>query len=92
MIKYVITAIKKDGLRHMAFDNNHLNTYDTAELAEQKKKAVLENNNPETVLELVGSDLKVLPVECWDSGDSTRTVFGKDIDLEKSFNKFKTQL
>lgn len=75
MIKYAITAIKKDGLRHLAFDNNSRNTYATEKEAQERLNNTIQNNNAERVKDLIGTDLKVLPVECYPGGDATRTIF-----------------
>ncbi len=72
---FVITAIKADGLRQMAFDNNSRNTYTDKGKAEQKLAEVIANNSKETIKELIGDRLRVTPVELYESGDSTRTVF-----------------
>lgn len=74
-IRYVLTAIKKDGLRHMAFDNNKYNTYSTRREAQKHLNNVIKNNSAERVLDLVGKELKVMPTECYPGGDSTRTIF-----------------
>lgn len=74
-IRYVITAIKKDGTRQLAFNNNHLNTFDTAAEAQEMLNHVITNNNAQTVADHVGKDLKVYPVDCWEGGDAKRTVF-----------------
>lgn len=81
MIRYVITAIKKDGSRQLAFDNNSRNSYDTWEIAKEKLDNVINNNSKETVLDLVGKDLKVTPVNCYPGGDAMRTVFAVDDKL-----------
>ena len=65
----------------MATSNNHLNTYTTKEEAETQLGNMLKNNNPETLAELCGKKLMVQPVECYDTGDSTRTVFGFDVEV-----------
>lgn len=83
-IRYVVTAIKKGGLRELAFDNNSRNTYATEEEATQKMQDVINNNNPETVAELVGTDLKVLPVQCYAGGDSTKTIFSEGNTMFKN--------
>lgn len=75
MIRYTITAIKSDGLRHMAFDNNGRNTYATQQQAEEMLRNVINNNNAEDVAKKVGDDLKVMPVECYDHGDAMGTIF-----------------
>jgi hypothetical protein len=72
--RYVITRVIKE-LRYMVGANNYYSTYLTKEIAEQKLKDIIENNNPDTIEQLMGTDLKVLPVECYPSGDSTKTVF-----------------
>lgn len=75
MIRFVITAIKADGLRQIAFDNNGRNTYETREEAQKHLDDVLANNSPETISAHVGTKLNVLPVDCWDSGDAKMTIF-----------------
>jgi phosphoserine phosphatase len=73
MLRYTITAIKKDGRRQLAFDNNGTNTYKTEELAQHILEAVLKNNSKETI-EHVGRELQVRPVECYGSGDSKQNL------------------
>jgi hypothetical protein len=75
MIRYTITAIKSNGQRELAFDKNSRNTYNTVEEAEQQKENVIKNNSKERVLELVGKDLEVRPVECYPGGDPMTWYF-----------------
>lgn len=75
MEKFIITAIQKDGLRHMATDNNKYHTYDTRELAQKQLDAILTINPPELIIETMGRHLRVDPVECYPGGDAMRTVF-----------------
>ncbi len=77
MIKYVITAIKSNGERMLAFANDSRNSYDTDELATTAMNNVKQNNSKERVAELVGTDLKVLPVECYPGGDAIKKSFDK---------------
>lgn len=72
---YVITAVKKDGLRHIAFDNNKYNTYKNEADAISKLNSIVSNYTPENIKDLIGTDLRIDTVECYDTGDSTRTVF-----------------
>lgn len=72
-IRFIITAIKADGLRHMAFNNNHHNTFISPEDANSHLQSVLNNNNEET-LKHIGSKLKVEPTICFNHGDSIATV------------------
>lgn len=83
MIKFVVTSIKKDGSRQLAFDNNGHNSYDTWELAKEKKDNVINNNSEERVLDLVGKNLEVTPVDCYPGGDAKRTYFA----VENKFNQ-----
>ncbi len=76
-IRYVVTSMHKDGLRHMVGANNHYSTYLTEEAAQQHLKDILENNSIERIEELMGTDLKVMPTTCYSSGDSTRTVWAQ---------------
>lgn len=75
MIRYVVTAIKTSGLRELAFDNNGLNSFTEEVQATKLMTDVTMLNSPERVLELVGKDLKVLPVECHASGDAKHIYF-----------------
>jgi hypothetical protein len=74
-IRYVVTAIKKDGLRHMAFNNNSLNTYETEAEAVQKIKDIKKANSREQIKQLIGVKLRATKTECYLGGDSKRTVF-----------------
>ena len=74
MIKYVITAIKTSGMRELAFDNNHYNIH-TKKEANKKLKLLLKNNSSERIEELVGIDLEVRPVECYEGGDAKQRYF-----------------
>lgn len=74
-IRYTVTAIKKDGMRSLAFDNNSRNTYATEAEAITKMNNVIQNNSKERVEECVGKDLQVRPVDCWSSGDAKGIYF-----------------
>ena len=77
IIKFVITGIKKDGLRHMSLNNDGRNTHDTKELAQKQLDEILtySYNDSDTLNDLLGTDLKILPVPTYASGDATRTIF-----------------
>lgn len=79
-IRYVITGVNPEGLRQMAQSNNCHNTYPTREKAEDHLRMVRAHNDEEKITWLMGTDLKVFPVECYDHGDSSRTVFGDDYE------------
>lgn len=83
MVRYTITAIKKDGLRHLAFDNNHFSNYLTKEEADEKLKAIQGANSAESIAEMIGSDLKVLPVIAYSSGDAVGTIINEDDKLRQ---------
>lgn len=75
-IGYVITGKKKSGLREMVSANNPLSIYSTKEAAEAQLQAIHTNNNPETIEQLMGTNLRVDITTRWtEDGDSTRTVF-----------------
>lgn len=73
--RYTITAIKKDGRRQLAFDNNHYNTYLTMEEADQYLATVIQSNSPDRIADLIGKDLDVRLVMCYPGGDATQTYF-----------------
>ena len=77
MIRYTITAIKKDGFRQLAFDNNAKNDYEKREDAEKMLANVLKNNSPERIKNDVGESLEIRPVKCYPSGDSTQQFFNQ---------------
>jgi len=73
---FVITGMKKDGLRHMALNNDGRNTHKTREAAEKQLSDILNANDKETIKETLGTDLRIDQVECYDHGDAAQTVFG----------------
>lgn len=76
MIRYAITAIKKDGLRHLAFHNWATSHRDTKEEADKYLQAIKDSNSKETIEDLVGTELQVTPVDCYDHGEAKGTIFG----------------
>jgi len=75
--RYAVTHINSQGLRVLTFANQGRNHYDTQAEAEK----ALEFYKPDLRAKILGEKadtLKVLPVECYDHGDATRTVFGFD--------------
>lgn len=75
MIRYAITAIKKDGLRHLALNNWAKNHRDTKEEGDAWLRQIVDANSPEQIKELIGEDLQVTPVECYDgSGEAMGTI------------------
>jgi len=72
---YVITAIKIDGLRHMALNNDGSNTHKTKESAQQQLDNIIAINSPETIKQTLGTDLRIATVQCYDHGDAAGTVF-----------------
>lgn len=75
MIKYTISALKKDGTRQRALNNNHLNNFDTREEAERLLAAILKENSWKDIEQTMGTDLRVDPVDCWDNGDAKGIYF-----------------
>lgn len=75
MLKYVVTAIKKNGQRELAFNRQHLYSFDTPEEAQQRLDDTLKNNDPERVADLIGTKLEVRPVECYPTGDPMTCYF-----------------
>lgn len=73
-VRFTLSAIKADGLRHLAFDNNERCNYETYEEAMEMYAAVLKNNPPNRINDIVGKDLRVTPVECYRGGSSTATI------------------
>ena len=75
MIRYTITAIKASGQREIAFAANSRSTYDTPEEAQQHLNDVVNHNTWERVKELVGDNLEVRPVDCYEGGDPKTRYF-----------------
>lgn len=72
---YVITALKFDGSRQMALNNNGSNTHRTEAAAQAQLDSIVKHTDPETVKQTLGTELRIDPVPCYDNGDSTKTVF-----------------
>lgn len=79
-MRFVITKVTRDGLRVLATTNQGRRHHDTREEAEQQLAAILSNNSADTLASVYGDvrKMRVDEVECYDHGDSTRTVFGID--------------
>jgi len=75
--RYAITFVDKDGLRVLHAQNTSSNFFDTKKKADQRIKDMYENNSIDTLNSVYGVNpqFKVLPIECYPSGDSTRSTF-----------------
>lgn len=77
--RYAITHIGRDGLRKLTFANQGRNHYDDQAEAARRLAGFIQNNPVETLQDIYGdqaiSTFEVTPVECYDHGDATRTVF-----------------
>lgn len=78
--RYTVTKVDKSGLRVIAGANQGRCHFDTRAAAEKWLSAALQNNSSDTLKSVWGDldKVKVMPVECYDHGDATRTVFGFD--------------
>jgi len=73
---FVITAIRKDGVRHMAEPNQgEYYVYSSQEIAQSKIDQIKTVNSIETIEATMGKDLQVRETEIYESGDSKRTIF-----------------
>lgn len=73
MIRYTISAIKKDGSRQRALNNWTQNNWETEKEAADFLAAIIANTSPETIDQVMGADLRVDPVECYPTGDQKGT-------------------
>lgn len=73
--RYIITAVKKDKVRHMALSNNNTNTHLTIEAATNQMNDIIKANNADTIANTLGVNLRIDPVICYPTGDASRTVF-----------------
>jgi len=76
MIRYIITAIKANGQREVAFTRG-----DTFESREEAMTYILElfkNNSLERLEELVGKKVEIRRVECRPGGESKQIYFDEE--------------
>jgi hypothetical protein len=78
-IRFAITHVGRDGLRVLTFANQGRNHYDHRPDAERMLAGFLQNNTAQTLRDIYDEQalgtFEVTPVECYDHGDATRTVF-----------------
>lgn len=76
MKRFAITKIDKSGLRTLATANQGRCFRDTRQEAERQLQAMLSNNSIDTLESVFGdlSKMRVDEIECYENGDSTRTV------------------
>ena len=74
-----VTHIGLDGLRKLTFANQGRNHYDDQTDAVRRLASFLESNPEQTLRDIYGDQavgtFEVTPVECYNHGDATRTVF-----------------
>ena len=76
---WVITHIDERGLRIMMYPHTASNVCGTVEEADQKLADMLEKTDELTLRMIFGDITKIMikEIECHDSGDPKRTVFGE---------------
>lgn len=74
-IRWTITAIKSNGLRMLAFDNNHYSNYIDRDDCVKRANDILNNNSEERIRETIGIEPEITSVECYPSGDAIQTIF-----------------
>lgn len=78
-IRYAITHVGRDGLRVLTFANQGRNHFDDQADGARRLASFLESNPKQTLGDIYGDQalgtFEVTPVECYDHGDATRTVF-----------------
>lgn len=75
--RFVITSIQ-NGLRKMSQQNTGSNTYVTKEEAEQRLEGIIAHTDANKLLFTMGHSFELREVDCYDNGDSTRTVFADE--------------
>lgn len=77
--RFAITHVNRDGLRVLTFANQGRNHYDDQADAVRRLASFLQSNPEQTLRDIYGDQaigtFEVTPVECYDHGDATRTVF-----------------
>ena len=77
--RYAITHVNRDRLRVLTFANQGRNHYDDRADAARRLASFLQGNPEQTLRDIYGDPaigtFEVTPVECYDHGDATRTVF-----------------
>jgi len=77
--RYAITHLGRDGLRVLTFANQGRNHYDGQAEAAKRLASFVQNNPVERLRDIYGEQaigtFDVTPVECYDHGDATRTLF-----------------
>lgn len=75
--RYAITHLDRDGVRQITFGSSARNTYPTEVEATQHLRAVTGNNSANTLRQVYGPHVldtfKVMPVNCYPSGDVAET-------------------
>lgn len=75
--RYAITFIDKDGNRALAMANQSRNHFDTQKEADDYLTVMKSVNSADTLKSLFGDieTLRADPIECYNHGDATRTIF-----------------
>lgn len=84
-MRYAITKVEDSGLRVLATTNQARFLFDDPTTASEHLTAIL-TGTPVSTLAMVYGDytaVRVKPVECYDSGEAKRTVFGFDEEKVK---------
>lgn len=69
-VRFFITGLDINRVRNIMPGSG----FDQIEDAEEYKKMITKNNNPETINSTVGTDIQVTPVDCHENGDPVGSV------------------
>lgn len=82
-IRYMVTCIRKDGLRQIIDAAQGRNTYATIKGAQRDLKNVLKNNSEETLKSVFGPNcigtFRVSPIECWPGHNDPKQIYTDEV-------------
>lgn len=82
-IRYMVTCIRKQGLRQIIDSQQGRNTFATVEEAQIDLANVLKNNSVETLISVYGPQcmgtFKVSPIECWPGHNDPKGIYTDEV-------------
>ncbi len=83
---FALTHINPDGLRRLTRRNIGGNHFETKEIADEYLREFLESNSRGSLIDVYGSlsldTFKIIPIECYDSGDSVNYYVDEPVVFE----------
>lgn len=82
-IRYMVTCIRKQGLRQIIDAAQGRNTFATVKEARENLTNVLKNNSVETLVSVFGPQcigtFKVSPIECWPGHNDPKGIYTDEV-------------